>query len=397
MDINVGIINDVVINGSTPGEASSPTQLSDILTFVETLEGSQKWFFESSFSLSDSYATGKLISFADAIAFVSVAEGNLVETKLEFSSFFGLDDTVHKIVHEAVEDTFAINDSVSIGKVIAAILDSLGLGDSFLAISTITKAFESTLAFDDTFSFRQRIEQEDAIVFADEVLAKITQILSWNDTLALADVNDFTFLMQLTLEDDFEIGDSFFEIIQRVLALEDSFGVLGQFTIDGDTYLVWAVNPKTKGAYKLKYPQRINSFARIAGKNLICADDGIYEIAGTDDDGTAINAFLKTGFEDFNDPERHYPGEKIKQLLNAYLVLSAEGETLLKITSTRRGEAIETWFKCRENADVVSKKQISLSNSLRSVLFQFELRPLEGLPAKFREIEIIPLFLSRSI
>src|SRR5690606_4707362 len=141
--------------------------------------------------------------------------------------------------------------------------------------------------------------------------------------------------------------------IQTTLEIADTFGIVGTIRLDGEDYVVWGLNPKTLAAYELAYRKPIRGFARIAGKNLVAMEDGIFEVGGGTDDGLRIPAYLRTGFVDFDDPERHLAGEKLKQLLNAYLVLSAEGETMLKVRTTRRGEIIETWFRLREKPAVV--------------------------------------------
>jgi len=416
--INAYVINEVAINGRSLGESEfllsltdsltlddtesylfldGEVSFSDVITFVSLIEGTQKKFWSSTLSLTDDFVTAKLVSITDAIAFSSVVECKLVQHQVEFSNTFAITDTFNKIVKEALVDAFALSDTLEIGKVLAVIVDALGLDDSFTALITVTHAISSVFGLQDSLSLRSRIELTDALSLADVITWRIRQILAISDTTELTDTLSSQLTLLVTLQDTFATDDSFFTIIQQVLTLNDTFGVVGTFRIEGEDYLVWGINPKTTGAYKLKYPKNINSFERIGGKNLIAAADGIYEISGDDDDGTDIEAFLKTGFEDFNDPERHYPGEKIKQLLNAYLVMTAEDETLLKVISTRRGTAIETWFKCRAKPSVVSKTQIPLSNSLRSILFQFEISPLKNKPMKIQEVEIIPLFLSRSI
>lgn len=379
MSINSFEINGGLINGSVEVAADISLSLTDIFNFA------------------DSFQTSQLLSLIDSIAFVSLAESKLVETKVYYMDTILFSEVTEKLALLAIEDLYATADEVSVGSVVASIIDSLGLADSILAISTITKLFESSFGLSDELNVRQRIEQEDAFNLVDDIFAIIRRVREWQDTIGFSDSVSQTFFIELLLSDSLSLADSFFETIQKVLSLQDTFGLVGQFTLDGDSYLVWGMNPRTQGAYKLKYPIGINSMTRIGGKNLLCAPSGIYQVEGKDDEGAEIEAFLKTGFEDFNDPERHYPGEKIKQLLSAYLVLSTDGETLLKVTQTRRGTAEEVWFKCRETNEVMSKKQIPLSNSLRSVLFQFELTPLRGAASKIRELEVIPLFLSRSI
>ena len=100
---------------------------------------------------------------------------------------------------------------------------------------------------------------------------------------------------------------------------------------------------------------------------------------------------------DFNDPNRHFDGSRLKQLLAAYALVDGDGKILLKVRTFRRGQCTETWFKAEQKMGDFGKIQIPLSNSLRSTLFQFELVPLDGKPAKFRAVEVVPLFLTRAV
>lgn len=336
-------------------------------------------------------------AFSDQIALASAFSSILIETEYQLSDSILFQDKVKAILTESLTDLFVVNDTVEIGAVVEILADVLKLSDDFVALIEAELALADSLGLSDSFGLHYRFELADTLALVDQLAWKISVVQTLADTLSLTDSNSITLLVKESLADTFEATDSFAQIAQVVLEFSDIFALNGQFKIDGESYTVWALNPKSVSPYKLKYLKNINSMTRIAGKNLICADDGIYEVGGDSDDGTVFDAFVKTGFMDFNDPERHYKGEHLKQLLNGYMVLTADGETLIKVTTTRRGEAKETWFKCVKKPSVMSKVQLPLSNSLRSVLFQFEIKPLEKKPMKLREVEVIPLFLNRSI
>lgn len=354
-------------------------------------------FLNETFSVSDSLSYGQVVFVADFVAVTVATSQSIAFTQKEFSSSIAFNDSLQTITKQSVSELFDVTDTVTIGGVLESIFSVFNVSDEVSPIVTLQYALEDFFSASDSLLFRNRLELADALSFVDTVFAKLHQLLNLLSTFSVDDTVSHNLQIQFVVSDSISVSDSFFETIQRVLEVNDTLNITGVFRIDGEDYVVWGFNPKTLGAYKLKYGLKFNSIQRIGGKNLLCAADGIYEVGGQDDDGTAIAAYLKTGFENFDDPERHYPGEKLKQLLSAYLVLSTEGETLMKVITTRRGSAVETWFKCKEKPSVTSKVQVPLSNSLRSILFQFEIKPLAGKPAKLHEVEIIPLFLSRSI
>jgi hypothetical protein len=397
-DVTGSLTANLVVSSSVVGGVTVFASTAAAMAITSTPVGLSTKVITDTFSVSDAYLAPQVIKFVDSVAFASALSYAVVEHEVEIADTIQFTDNMRKIVLESLSDTYGETDSFSIAAIVEAIADYFGVNDSFVALIENELSWSDAVGFSDTFGLRYRLELSDTVAFIDSMAAKIVQLLGIIDTFSLVDGFSYDYQITLSISDsDFGLSDSFLETFQKVLYWNDSVGFVGHLKLADETYLVWAMNPRTRGAYQLTYQLDINSFARAGGKNLVCASSGIYEVGGTDDDGAVIESYLRTGMENFHDSDRHFPGEKLKQLLEAYLVLTAEGETLLKVITTRRGEAVETWFKCREKPDVISKKRVSLSNSLRSVLFQFELKPLKGKPMKLKELEIIPMFLSRSI
>lgn len=371
--------------------------VTDDLDGVPVLQDPGVWALQDYLQVSDTYSSNLILTIRDSLALSDVLTRILIQTSYSLSDSIAFSQNVKSILKIALTDTFELAEEVEIGKVVAKIRDVLRISDSVLAEITRQYSISDNLSLSDFLDLHYILTFADALALADSVVDKIRQIYHISGLFNLSDSFSNTLSLNIFFADAISLDDSFSDIIQTRLAISDTFNILGSLRIDGETYLVWAFNPKTLGAYKLSYPKNVNSFARIGGKNLVCAEDGIYAIGGDDDDGETFRAFVKTGFLNFHDPERHYDGTKLKQLLNAYLVFTAEGTTLLKVTTTRRDEALETWFVCRDTPPIMAKRKLDLSYDLRSVLFQFELTPLNDDPAKYTQLEIVPLFLNRSI
>lgn len=351
----------------------------------------------STILLQDTMDHSLLPFWADSIIFGSDFTSVLVQHQYELNDTIELTDATRVQIRLALSDLFQLQDTVSVHAALETILDTLGLEDQFDWISQSTQSFLSSFGLTDTVSFLHRLELSDTFVLADQILLRFRLLKEILDTIQLTDSLSSSYLWLGGFEDSIHLSDSLDWTIQQVLELSDEIALAGFVSIDGERYLVWGLNPRTAAAFKWTFAKKWNSFARVGGKNLLCADDGIYELTGTTDGGATIPAYLRTGLVDFNDPERHYDGAQLKQLLSAYLVMTAEGETLLKVRTSRTGTMQEVWFKCLKKPEVVSKVQVPLSNTLRSVLFQFELKPLGGKPAKYKAVEIVPLFLTRAV
>ena len=106
-------------------------------------------------------------------------------------------------------------------------------------------------------------------------------------------------------------------------------------------YQVWVVNRDTKQhAIYTQYP--VESIVEFNGKLVAAFEDGIYELGGTDDDGTAIAASLRWAPSEFGSrqPKRidsiYINGRIYDQCLD--VVLSVDEDSERVYTSTQRDE-----------------------------------------------------------
>jgi len=346
--------------------------------------------FSDSIQVTDSAQASLLEQIASTLAFDSVVSSVLVQTKLEVLSEIAFSDDNSERIRHALSDTFVFTDTISVHAALERIVDVLGLGDSFLWRVQDTRSFASTLGLDDSWLERLRLSFSDTLTFADAIVKRIRKLLEFQSTFALLDTwdNRLTFLAEFL--DSISLGDDLSWAIQKKLSLIDTIELIGQVGFEGERFLVWGVNPKTFAAFKWSYLEPINSFAKVGGKNLFCTKVGVYEVTGTQDGAASIPAYLRTGLMDFGRPE-------LKQLLGAYLVFTAEGNTLLKVRTTKDGNMLEYWYECVSTPNVVARARTKVGRNLKSNLYQFELKPLAGKPAKYTTLEVMPLVLSRSI
>lgn len=67
----------------------------------------------------------------------------------------------------------------------------------------------------------------------------------------------------------------------------------------GTSYTVWVVNAEN-GAHSNYSSWNMNSYGTFNGTDLVCKDDGLYEVTGDDDEGTNIDSGIYWAFTDFN-------------------------------------------------------------------------------------------------
>jgi hypothetical protein len=318
----------------------------------------------------------------------------LAYTQLFWEDVLGLAEKRALRSTALLTDALALADGGGIGAVLLALQEQISLADSTLALLTATVALSQALTLAETCGAAYRLEQADEMALAESSTVLAQLLLALADSLPLSDEASFQFSVAVLVRDTLPLEEEVGWRIQALLAVSDTLALVGRVRLGDQEYLAWVINTSTGGAYKFTN-YRFNSMARVGGKNLLCRADGIYEYGGEDDAGADITGLLKTGKLSLENAQAGFAGNTLKQLLSAYLLFSAEGETLLKIIISRRNVTEEHWYGMKESAKM-AKRQLPVSNSLRSVLFQFQLEKLDGRPAAFKEIEVRPLYLTRS-
>jgi hypothetical protein len=379
----------------SPGIPSAST-LTDNLALTDSFFYQLVFLLHDTLSLQDSVKGAARITTVDLLSLLDSHSAKVIQTKQSLTDTIAIRDSLRAAVQKAISDTLSLTDAVKLSSVVFTLADTVGLSDNLLARITIQLALLDTVVLTDAWHVNYRIKLADALTLADAWVKTASILTALADQISLSDSFANTFRVQLLLSDTVSLTDALGWKIQKVLSLADTVLLVGQLQIGTDKYFAWAFNTRTGGAYKFSnFP--FNSFAHINGKNLMCAPDGIYELGGGDDAGAAIQGMFKTGRLNLADPQNGFPEGLLKEMLAAYLLFEADGETLLKVTISRReGEVFEHWYSLHETAQM-SKRQLPISNSLRSVLWQFEITKLDGKPAAFREIETIPLFLTRRV
>ncbi len=350
---------------------------------------------DDSVELSDSFAATLELSWGSTLSLADVVASGFLQVSLELEDSIGVSDEWVKVVRDTFVDVVGLSDTTEVGAAVEGLLDALGLSDSFDALATVTATFEDVIELLDALGIRESLSLSDTIALADAFVERVVVLLGLVDSLELSDSLSETNSLEIALADSVSLDDSFAEAIQRILSLSDTLGLVGRLrTSEEEEYVVWVVNPQTGGAYKWTQ-MPFNSVARIGNKTFFCQLNGLYSFDSDVDLDSSISPVIRTGMVNFADGHRELPGGGLKALANAFLLLSSEGETLLKVLVNRRGAYEEHWFKLRERTSGMTKKRLPVMNSLRSVLYQFELRPLHGKPAEFQEIELIPLYLQR--
>lgn len=124
--------------------------------------------------------------------------------------------------------------------------------------------------------------------------------------------------------------------------------------------------------------------------NMGAMSDGIYELSGEDDEGTAIAAHFKTSLMDFKSSIH-------KQCPYAYIGLTSDGELMLKTITEQHGKKNERWYKFNHPKDAMDTARVQLGRGVKSRYWQYEISNISGADFDIDSIELLPLVLKRRI
>jgi hypothetical protein len=134
-----------------------------------------------------------------------------------------------------------------------------------------------------------------------------------------------------------------------------------------------------------------NSFALFNGKYYGASEDGIFELTGSDDNGTEIEAYVRAALNTLGT-------NRFKRMPSMYLGYTSSGTMVLKVVTVANGAKVEDWYTLREKpADVMRDARIKVGKGLKSVYWAWELHNKDGADFALDIVELMPLALDRRI
>jgi len=243
-------------------------------------------------------------------------------------------------------------EAVSLNEILSA-----ALGFSVLEDILMDDAVLATMSFRDAVS--------ELVEATDSVTGSVAAAIAVTDGLDLSDVPS--------------AAAGFAKTVQELVAVRIGM----QF--DGEEYTGLVVN--TKSFALTRYSgYNFNSFAKVRGQYFGAAADGIYYLEGDDDNGTDIEAKIRTAMLDFG-------ADHQKRVPRAYLGIRGDGEVYFK---TILNEDEEHWYRVQNVRSSFHNSRVKLGRGTTSSAWQFELSNEEdGSFFELSDITLIPVILTK--
>jgi hypothetical protein len=147
----------------------------------------------------------------------------------------------------------------------------------------------------------------------------------------------------------------------NLTSLDTTLATTGTSVLD-NTARVWVVNIDTEATSQYDN-YGYNSFYTYEGKNYGVAADGIYELTGTTDNGTNIDAQVDFGRSDLGSFYK-------KRVTSAYLGLNSSG----KLSLTVEADGVTQTFVMKDSSTTTTRQRVNMGSGLSGYYWNFILK-----------------------
>jgi hypothetical protein len=136
------------------------------------------------------------------------------------------------------------------------------------------------------------------------------------------------------------------------------------------------------------YP--FNSYCVFNGRVLAAGDGGLFELAGSTDNGTPITAIGTGGVTDFGDPH-------LKAIDRVHVGYRTDGDLMLTLIQHDDGQAFQYRLPSAQGQAGIFNRRLTPGRGLRARYYQWSISNVNGADFAIDSLELIPRSLSRRI
>ena len=335
-------------------------------------------------AITDAYA-----SLADAaIAFATPSATS--NTTASLADTAATLDVIQQAINQIVADSANGTDGLNLGA-------ALALVDIANATQTQASTYNSVMLVAELIatleSFNSVASQDitEAGVLTDSYVRRVEALVAMIEAAQVVDTNTaLVHVMQLSADSvDSATNISSAGSLLNAL-LNDAALATIRLNIGGEMFTGWVLNADTLAPSEYQFADlQFNSACKHGTRYLMAADDGIYEFT-TDTGVESVMTYIKTGKTDFGSDLK-------KRIVNSYMVYSASGQMVLKVTTSEFGNLVTRNYRMPpQAADTTDARRIDIGKGIKSRYWQFEVVG-DGVDCDIDEIGMLPVVLSRRI
>lgn len=366
MSLNSAAINAGAINATASGAAYF--LVSETLNLSETITS------DYGFTVSETLSLNPTI-VSSAIMYV------LAQDSVEFQ---GLLRFAFDLQHS---DTLNLTETVTaIPGWKAAVADTLLLSETYENAAFLYTVITSILELAESLGYGFEDLISDTLNLSQALVSQLIAQQSETSTLQFSEV-----ISQPRLSLFLTDGDvlSFNQSIQTNVTIYETLSNILDFSFvfsDGnEIYTGWVMNTRNKAVTSYTN-YKFNSFGKVGSLTLAASSQGLYQLSGSTDAGTAIVGRLLSGRFD---PSGEGHQSRVESM---YLGIDTTDKVVVKVID---GAGVERWYESTApRSNGLETLRTKLGRGVKSRYWQFEIRTKT---AELESIELLPVVLSRKV
>jgi hypothetical protein len=264
-----------------------------------------------------------------------------------------------------------------------AVIESLGLSGAVLgaSIQGLTVA-ETVRLLDGLFNFFSANVNETVGIDPAFVATKLAVALA-QAGVGIDPTVSRVLVLRIDAVDGVDIEDIDLEKMFFEPTLADLIQISAAYIAPNDVFTIWNVNAVT-GAVSQYDNYAFNSFANFGQMYIGADEDGLYELNGCNDEGSAIIARIKSGLAQLTE-------SRFTMIRDAYIGMRSDGTFVLRITTGEK----EVYDYTFDNQNMKTTR-VQLGKGMRTRYASFELIST-GSDFDLDSVEFIPLSSARRV
>ena len=341
-------------------------------------------------SITSALESATATMYMEAIGLSDVLAAMAI-TGAELSDSAAIIGIIQQAINQIVTDTAAGADTLNLGA-------ALTLVDIANAVDIQAPTYNSVMLVAELIatleSFNSVASQDitDTIAAADAYMRRVEALVELIEEHFIDDVETVVVhVMQVATDTANSVSTATFNGSLLTALLSDLTVATVRLVIGGELFTGWVLNTDTLAPSEYQFADRqFNSACKHGDKYLMAAEDGIYEFTETTGVETVMT-YIKTGKTDFGSDLK-------KRMVNSYMVYSASGEMVLKVTTSEYGQLQTRNYRMVPPAtsETTDVRRFDLGRGIKSRYWQFELVG-DGVDCDIDEIGMLPVLLSRRL
>ena len=299
-------------------------------------------------------------------------------------------DVIQQAINQIVADSANGADSFNLGA-------ALALVDIADAVATQTSSVSATLLVAELIATLEAYNGADGYDIAetgtlsDAYVARVEALVAMLEAAQAVDTDTALVHVMQSAADSAD-GTTTITSAGSLLnaLLNDAVLATIRLNIGGELFTGWVLNTDTMAPSEYQFADRqFNSACKHGDRYLMAAEDGIYEFT-EDTSVETVMTYIKTGKTDFVSYLK-------KRIVNSYMVYSASGDMVLKVTTSEYGNLVTRNYRVvAQEDDTTDVRRVDIGRGIKSRYWQFELVG-DGVDCNIDEIGMLPVVLSRRI